>query len=128
MQHKKTAISVILSLLPVGPHNTTRAEMKSSVFWNISPCSPLKINWHVPLKCRFTFSRLHGIIFQTRGIFITTFVWTSNHTKIKYVYPRLEYICFQNVLFCNLMYIIHVMFIYCWYTAVELKLISTPYH
>jgi hypothetical protein len=66
------------------------------------PCSPLKINWHIPLKCQLTFSRLYGGIFKTIGIFITICARTSNRIKRKNVYPRLEYICFQNELFCNL--------------------------
>jgi hypothetical protein len=35
----------------------TAVDMKRSIFWNIMPCSPLKVNWHFGGTCR---SLLHG--------------------------------------------------------------------
>jgi hypothetical protein len=83
----------------------TENNMKSSIFWNIMPHSPLKvfllpascwllpwlILWlwkrrqHVPLKCRPTFDRLHGTIYQKTELFITTTVRTSNPTWKYYI-------------------------------------------
>jgi hypothetical protein len=79
--------------------------MESPVFWDIRPCSPLKVNRHfggtelclppasgflflaysstlkmeatVPPKRRLTFNGLHGVIFQKIEHFITTAVRTS---------------------------------------------------
>jgi hypothetical protein len=83
-------------------------NMKSSVFWDIVQCSALKVDqpfgrachpayqllscwffawlvllpwrwrWHVPLKCKLTFNRLHLVISQKIELFITTAVRTSN--------------------------------------------------
>jgi hypothetical protein len=81
--------------------------LKSSIFWNITPCSPLKINrrsrrnmpppsglknkssrkvawsrWqalrHVPPKHQLIFNWLHGVISQKIEFFISTAVRTSN--------------------------------------------------
>jgi hypothetical protein len=88
------------------------ATKKSSFFLDIRPCSPLKINdvseehvasililrsrkWrpHIPSKRRLTFSGLHGIISQKKGLFIITAVRNSNlprtfadyHFETKYI-------------------------------------------
>jgi hypothetical protein len=46
--------------------------MKSSVFWDITPCSPLKVNQHLRGTCQLAFNRLHNIISQKIELFITT--------------------------------------------------------
>jgi hypothetical protein len=82
----------------------------SSVFWDITPCSPLKVIWrfggtyrrHIqdrrishtrnqheaggnlcsfPLKLQLTFNGLHGIMSQKIELFITTAVRTSDPTR-----------------------------------------------
>jgi hypothetical protein len=63
--------------------------MKSSVFWDITPCSPLKISrcfggsyrLHPP-KRQLTFNGLHGVISQKIERFITTSVRSSNPTEV----------------------------------------------
>jgi hypothetical protein len=59
-----------------------RMVVKSCIFWDIMPCSPLKVNQHVTLKHRLAFNRLHSIISQKIKLFITTAVKTSNPTKM----------------------------------------------
>jgi hypothetical protein len=73
--------------------------MKSTIFWDITPCSSLKVNrlfggtYRIHLQARIsqaryqresrlTFNRLHAIISQKIVLFITTAVRTSNPTKI----------------------------------------------
>jgi hypothetical protein len=65
-------------------------DMTSSVFWDITPCSPLKVDrrlgetylihlqGYVPPKRRMTFRGLQGVISQKIVLFITTAVSTSN--------------------------------------------------
>jgi hypothetical protein len=83
-----------------------RFSLKSTIFWDITPCSPLKVNrcfggtyrlhlqdrrirrarnqWqaerYVPPKRRLTCNGLHGVISQKIVLFITTAVSTSNPT------------------------------------------------
>jgi hypothetical protein len=40
----------------------TVVAMKSYVFWDVTPCSPLKGNW--PPKHWLTFNELHSVISQ----------------------------------------------------------------
>jgi hypothetical protein len=66
--------------------------IKSTIFWDIMPCSPLKAGLllgfffdpedgdDVPPKSWLTFNRLHGVISQKIVLFITTAVRTSNAT------------------------------------------------
>jgi hypothetical protein len=87
--------------------------LKSIIFWDITPCSPLKVNrpfevkygrishllsglylallirpwwWrrYFPPKRRFTFNGLHGVIFQKIVFFITTAVRTSSPTYVSF--------------------------------------------
>jgi hypothetical protein len=87
-------------------HGKIWENLKSIIFWDITPCSALKVNWpfggtcrldllprwflprfillpwrwrrHVPLKRRVTCNGLHGVISQKIVLFITTTVRTSN--------------------------------------------------
>jgi hypothetical protein len=59
--------------------------MKGSVFWDVTPCSPLKANWrfeewrrHVPPKHRLIFNGLHSVMPQKPEFFVTTAVRNSN--------------------------------------------------
>jgi hypothetical protein len=73
---------------------------KSSIFWDITPCNPLKVRWRcrrnmsppsssrrISLeatcspKCRLTFVGLHGIVSQETEFFISTGMRT---TDVKY--------------------------------------------
>jgi hypothetical protein len=38
--------------------------MKSPIFRDITPCSPLKVNQHVPPKPPLTFNGVDGVIFE----------------------------------------------------------------
>jgi hypothetical protein len=51
-----------------------RASLKSSIFWDITPCSLLKINQGVEQVA----STAHSVIFQKTDLFITTAVRTSD--------------------------------------------------
>jgi hypothetical protein len=76
---------VIKYLCYVGFEVLTAMGMKSTIFWDITPCSPLKVNWpppaftpvscsaypstlkmeaYVPPKLRSTFNGLHCVISQ----------------------------------------------------------------
>jgi hypothetical protein len=61
----------------------TVVAMRTSLFWYIMPCSPMKANqhcrtliatkfhtWHVLTKCRLTSSGLHSIMSQRTELFI----------------------------------------------------------
>jgi hypothetical protein len=84
-------------------HWTVVKVLKSSVFWDIMPCSPLKatcfhwflawlIFWpwrwkqHVPSKRWLIFNGLHDVMSQKVELFVTT-MRTSN--------PTFDYCCFQ---------------------------------
>jgi hypothetical protein len=97
---------------PVGFEILTAVIMKNSVFWNITPCSPLKVNrrfggtcrlsiqclkiiqarnrrkrrWKastILLKHRLTFNGLHGVISQKIwNLKKACILWTENHTII----------------------------------------------
>jgi hypothetical protein len=61
------------------------STMKSSVFWDITPCRPLKVNRsfggckrHFPPKRRLTFNGLHGVISLKTELLIAAAVRTSN--------------------------------------------------
>jgi hypothetical protein len=56
--------------------------MKSSISWDITLCSPLKVNQHVPPKRQLTFNGLHGVISHTIQLFETTAVIPSNPTYL----------------------------------------------
>jgi hypothetical protein len=75
----------------------TVSLLKSSIFWDIMPCSPLKVNRRFGGTCRLhlqarriskvrnqresrcqAFSGLHDIIYQRIELFINTAVRTSN--------------------------------------------------
>jgi hypothetical protein len=76
----------------VGTH--TSIILKSTIFWDITPCSPMRVNrrfgehiawrwrWYVPPKSWSTLNRLHGIISQKMVLFVTTGMRTSNPTSI----------------------------------------------
>jgi hypothetical protein len=55
--------------------------VKSSVFCDITPYSPLKVNqsfgYDIFPQRRLTFNRLHGVVFHKIKLFITTAVRTS---------------------------------------------------
>jgi hypothetical protein len=75
---------------------------KSPVFWDMTLCSPLKVNWRFggtyrfhlslfdpekggdmfPLKRRLTFNGLHSVILQKIVLFITSTVRISNPTYL----------------------------------------------
>jgi hypothetical protein len=90
---------------------------KSTIYWDIMPCSPLKVNWHfcsachlflhwffarltlrpwrwrryVPPKRRLTFNGLHGVISRKIVLFITTAVRTSDPTyMVRIIWERYE--------------------------------------
>jgi hypothetical protein len=72
---------------------TQEKSVKSSAFWDITPCSQLKVNrrfgWrrHAPRKRRLIFNGLHGVITQKIELFISTAVRSSNPTNsTKYFY------------------------------------------
>jgi hypothetical protein len=46
-------------------------EMKTSIFWDVTPCSALKVNRYVPPKRRFIFNGLHGVISHETELYIT---------------------------------------------------------
>jgi hypothetical protein len=54
----------------VGFEVLTVVLMKISVFWDITPCSPLKDS-HIPPKRRFTLSGPHGVISQEVELFMS---------------------------------------------------------
>jgi hypothetical protein len=88
-----------------------QTDFKSSIFWDITPCSPLKVKWRfgrtlclrlqdrrisrarnqresrwqademLTPKRRLTFNGLHGIISQKTDVFILTAVRISNPKK-----------------------------------------------
>jgi hypothetical protein len=55
-----------------------RCEMKSSIFWCKTLCSPLKVNLHVLPKLALTFNVLHSLIFKKIEVFITRTVIKAN--------------------------------------------------
>jgi hypothetical protein len=79
---------------------------QSSIFWNITPCSPLEVNRSFGRKYRLhlqgrkvsrtrnqresrwqteTFNGIHGVISQKTELFITTTVRTSNPTWLSMI-------------------------------------------
>jgi hypothetical protein len=93
---------------PWEPQVRHLVNMKRSIFWDITPCSPLSVNrrfggtyrFHLQgrknkfskkpvckqvARRRILLSGLHGIISQKMVPFITTTVRTSNATSCKYV-------------------------------------------
>jgi hypothetical protein len=82
----------------VGFEVLTAVVIKSTIFWGITPCSPLKVNrrfggtyrlhlqsrrtrWkRYSPKRRMTFNGLHGVISQKIVFFITTAERTSDPT------------------------------------------------
>jgi hypothetical protein len=88
----------------------TAVIMKSTVFWDITPCSPLSVKWHpayrllsrwflarlilpwrwsryVPPKRRLTMNGLHGVISQKIELFKMTAFKTSD-PLCRWVRPR----------------------------------------
>jgi hypothetical protein len=77
----------------IGSHVNTAMVMNGSLFWDITPYSPLKANWrfggtfrpprlgYVPPKRQLTLSVLHGVVYQKIELFITTAVRTSDPTR-----------------------------------------------
>jgi hypothetical protein len=92
-------------------------KMKSAIFWDITPCGPLRVNrrfggtyrhllshwflarlisrpwrWrrYVPKKRRLTLNGLHGVISQKMALFKTTAVRTSNPTYSKDVFSWVD--------------------------------------
>jgi hypothetical protein len=91
-----------------------RKERKSSVFCNIIPCSPLKVNWrfggtnrlhlegqgvsqprnrheaklYVSPKHWLTYTELHTVTLLKTESFIAAVVRTSSTTRNKFVFPR----------------------------------------
>jgi hypothetical protein len=61
--------------------------MKSTTFWNITPCSPLKVDRR--------FGGPYRVISQKTALFITTTVRTSNPTPSVYVPPLMNYQTFK---------------------------------
>jgi hypothetical protein len=59
----------------VGFEVLTAVVTKSSIFSDITPCSPLKASRHVPTKLRLNFNGLHGVASQETELFM--FVFTS---------------------------------------------------
>jgi hypothetical protein len=49
--------------MEVGFEVPTAVVMKSSIFWDITPCSPLKVNWCFGGTCRL---HLQGLRIQER--------------------------------------------------------------
>jgi hypothetical protein len=105
--------------------------MKSTIFWDITPCSPLSVYrrfrgaycqyqknkfsekpaWkQVPPKRRLTLNALHGVSSQKMVLLITTAVRTSNPTfphappVSSLVWNVISYhnLVFQNVMLCGL--------------------------
>jgi hypothetical protein len=60
--------------------------IKSTIIWDMMPCSPLKVNRRLRgtychyLQGRLTFDGLHSIISQKIVLFVTTAVRTSTPT------------------------------------------------
>jgi hypothetical protein len=66
---------ILNTAINVGSEVLTAVAMRSSVFWDMKPCSPLKVNRRFgrtcrlyPPKHRMTFNGLHGVISQTTVI------------------------------------------------------------
>jgi hypothetical protein len=84
----------------------TAVVVKSTIFWDITPCSPVKVNrrgllatcllagscwndflrpwrWrrYVPPKRRLQLNRLHGVTPQKMILFISAFAWKQRKTK-----------------------------------------------
>jgi hypothetical protein len=57
----------------VGFEVPTAVVMKSSILWDTTPCSPLK----VPLKRLLTFNGIHGVIFQKIVLFKRLAAWKT---------------------------------------------------
>jgi hypothetical protein len=80
--------SIILDHMHLNIHDNiyrTTIIAKSYIFWDITPCSPLKVTdvsegLRIPPKRHLTFSGLHGVTFQKIELLITTSVITSNPT------------------------------------------------
>jgi hypothetical protein len=116
MTHRKISILVIFFLMPIG------SIIKQKQKWSLCLLDYMTMQ---STESQLTYSSEMSVDFQqTIGIFITTSLRSSNRTTSKNVYPRLECICFQNMLFCKLKYIIYMIFIYYWYTAAQLQFIS----
>jgi hypothetical protein len=49
---KRSILQIFLAYLRVGFEFLTAVVMKSSIFWDITPCSPLKVNWRFGGTCR----------------------------------------------------------------------------
>jgi hypothetical protein len=68
--------------------------MKSIIFWDMTPCSPLSFSrrfggtWrrYVPPKRRLKLKGVHGVISQKMILSITTAVETSNRTLSRVIY------------------------------------------
>jgi hypothetical protein len=93
--------------------------MKSSIFWDITPCSPLKVKtvlfvtffmllpwlilrpwrWiqHFPPKLHLTFNELHGLISQKEEFCITTALRTSNSIRYDDVTSHFMWNAFNNL-------------------------------
>jgi hypothetical protein len=50
---KRSILQIFLAYLRVGFEVLTAVVMKSSIFWDITPCSPLKVNRSFGGTCRF---------------------------------------------------------------------------
>jgi hypothetical protein len=90
--------------------NTLYVKCKSTIFWDITPCSLLSrfaacfyagfllsfffLPWrwrrYVPPKGRLAFNGLHGLVSQNIVLFLTTAVRTSNPTYVEY---KLQMLC-----------------------------------
>jgi hypothetical protein len=66
--------------------------MKSSFFWDIMPCSPLKVTRHFPLKHRFTFNGLHDVISKMIELFSLPVVILLLFNKIRCRMPEVSFV------------------------------------
>jgi quinol-cytochrome oxidoreductase complex cytochrome b subunit len=64
----------------------TEVLVKSLIFWDMTPCSPLKASQHTPRKRRLTFKGLHDFVSQK----------TEFHIHVCFFHIG-QFLCFQDI-------------------------------
>jgi hypothetical protein len=67
--------------------NRQEYVMTSTIFWDITPCSPLKVNRRAftPVSCSANYSTLNMEAMFLRNVLITTAVRTLNPTRVRFI-------------------------------------------
>jgi hypothetical protein len=77
----------------IGSEVLAAVVMNNSIFWDVTPCSPLKVNrrfegipkLHVPPKRRLIFTGIRGVVSQKTENFMVTSMRTSDPTCKEWV-------------------------------------------